>query len=141
MLSSKQPSLPLIIFKSLIAIKLMSPFAISIKLSDLPKYIYVKISGAWSIHTLKCLEDVKKEADEHAAKNILFDLVDMNIQSDSIRFYSGLKVAEVFKANYRVAVFLQKERINKFAENVAVNRGANFKVLDSKDEALDWLLK
>jgi hypothetical protein len=116
-------------------------FNIFTSLHDPPRYLNVKISGHWTIYSLKCLEDVEKEAYKYAAKNILFDLLDMNTTSDSVRFYSGLKIAEVFKADYKVAAFIQKNKINKLAENVAVNRGANCKVFASKDEALDWLLK
>jgi hypothetical protein len=119
----------------------MNSFVISIKLNDSPRYLLVKISGSWSIHTLKCLENVKEEADRHEVKNILFDLLGLNFPSDTVRFYTGAKVAEVYKPHYKVAVFMQVEKINKLAENVAVNRGANFKVLASEVDALDWLVK
>jgi hypothetical protein len=105
-------------------------------------YLLVKISGEWSTaETLKSMDDIKAKSDEYGLKCILLDLLDLSLpDSEMTRFYSGEKIAQLFKYSYKLACFAPAERINHFAEDVAVNRGANFRVFYSEAEAIEWLV-
>lgn len=54
-------------------------------------------------------------------------------------FLVGELVAAIFPAAYKIAVVYRKENINKFIENVAVNRGAYINVVGDEDSAAQWL--
>ncbi len=57
------------------------------------------------------------------------------------RFLIGEAVAELLRARFKVAFLYRAENINKFAENTAVNRGANVLIVADEAQALDWLLR
>ena len=57
------------------------------------------------------------------------------------RFKLGEKIAHLFRLPYKILVIEKEIHINKFAENVAVNRGSKLLVLSDKKKGLDWLLK
>lgn len=110
-----------------------------IKTSD---HLVVKFVGKWTTtEAFKSIEDIKEVADELEMKRILFDLQGLSIPDNEMtRFYSGEKLASTFGARYKIAGFSQGEKINRFAETVSINRGANFKMFDAQANALNWLL-
>ena len=55
------------------------------------------------------------------------------------RIRGGVEVAEIVPRHVRLAVVYHQALINKLAENVAVNRGAGFRVCGDWDEAMGWL--
>ncbi len=69
-----------------------------------------------------------------------FSKVDFSDLTVLERHKVGLKVAEVWR-NKKAAAVVQKEYINKHAENVANNRGGNVFVTDNYKEAVNWLSK
>ena len=56
------------------------------------------------------------------------------------RFRLGEYIAKVCKGISIVSI-LQPQYINKFGENTAVNRGADFLVTSDRVEAQNWLLQ
>ena len=67
--------------------------------------------------------------------------VDFNDVTLSERHDIGLAAAEILKGDFRAALVIRKEFINKHGENVANNRGATVLVIDSLNEAYEWLMK
>ena len=58
------------------------------------------------------------------------------------RFWFGSAIAEVFHAgDFKVALRVVGERIDKLGENTAVNRGARLLVTGDERAALAWLMK
>ena len=56
------------------------------------------------------------------------------------RFKIGEKLAELFGTECKIAAIEKAEKINKLAENTAVNRGVDLYVTADKKSALKWLL-
>ena len=117
--------------------------SVSTKYDKYPKYLKVKVSGKWTRdNAVSVIEEIKVEADSQQTKRILLDLQDLSYpESEMVRFYSGEKIAEVFPYPFKIAAYLQPEKINRFAENVAVNRGADMRSFDNLTDAVSWLLR
>ena len=105
------------------------------------RHVRFEVGGQWRLPDVFALIDrVRDEADAAG-----FDraFVDMSRISGPIpemeRFFAGERVAAILKNRIRVAVVAREEYINKFGENVAVNRGARLAVLSSEDHAMAWL--
>ena len=56
------------------------------------------------------------------------------------RFFVGEKIANVLGGKIKLAVVWPEKDINKFAENVAINRGGNICVVGDIETAKKWLL-
>ena len=106
-------------------------------------HLFVKASGEWTLdNAFQLIQSIKDAADKQATTHILIDLIDLSLpDNEMIRFYSGEKVAEVFSHRYKLAVYSIPEIVNQYAETVAVNRMARFKVFFDETEARNWLLQ
>lgn len=115
--------------------------SLSLAFKKTPDYLLVEINGHWSTaDALKAIEDIKCEADKHEVNHILLDLRGLSLpDTEMTRFYSGEKIAEKFQHPYKVAGYWQPEKITGFAETVAVNRSANFKMFTCEADAVNWL--
>lgn len=115
--------------------------SISLKFMNKPQYLVVKLIGKWTTaDALTSIEDIKIEAEKQKIKHILLDLQDLSFPDNEMtRFFSGEKIANTFGSFYSIAGFSQSEKINRFAEIVSRNRGANFKMFDSEADATNWL--
>ncbi|HEX3897096.1 MAG TPA: hypothetical protein VHW73_12875 [Rudaea sp.] len=90
--------------------------------------------------TFRMMDRLKKEADVNHCERALLNLVDANgYTSDIDKFYLGEYAAQSFRGKLKVAVVFPAEKITKFGENVAVNRGAQLAVLATEVEAMRWL--
>lgn len=90
------------------------------------------------------LIDLMKEAHdkctEFGTNVLLVELSSMpGIISTLDRFELGIQGTLIFRGGYKIAVVYRKEEINRFAENVGVNRGLNTRVFDDLQEAMKWL--
>jgi hypothetical protein len=73
-------------------------------------------------------------------KRVLVDLTRLTGTMDTLTRYNlGVAVAERLP-DRRIAVLVEKEKINKVAENTAVNRGASLYATHVYQDAIDWLL-
>jgi len=115
--------------------------SILLEFNKTPQFLIVMITGEWTLtDVLKSIEDIKTESDKQEAKLILLDLQGLSSpDSEMTRFYSGEKIASVFGSFYKIAGYSQIEKINRFAETVAINRYANFKMFTSETDAINWL--
>ena len=105
-------------------------------------YLYVKLAGPWTAESaLESMKYIKIEADKHSKLNILLDFTGMmRPENEMVRYYTGEYIADVFKTSYRLSAYAQAFKINRFAETVAVNRNANFRIFTDEKLARDWLL-
>ena len=83
---------------------------------------------------------VKKLSEEHKRARVLVDAFNVPNIRDMQKFYLGALVATIFGNKFKLAMLRKPEHINKFAENIAVNSGANVHVDSNEQKALDWLL-
>jgi len=87
------------------------------------------------------LQKIKVLADESGKSKILVDGLNVSApMPDMERYDVGELAAAVFGHRYKIAVIYRLEHINKFMENVAVNRGAYLNVVGSELEAIEWLI-
>jgi hypothetical protein len=55
------------------------------------------------------------------------------------RFELAMQAVKLFQNKGKYALVYRKEEINRFAENVGVNRGLNARIFSDMDEAMQWL--
>ncbi len=106
-------------------------------------YLLVKGRGPSDLEsTRKALVLIEEKARQTGLTHILIDARDVEAPRRELdRFFMGELVAELFGPRFRIAVVYQADRINKFAENTAVNRGANMLVAAEEDRAVQWLMQ
>lgn len=87
------------------------------------------------------LIELKETAIKKKINKLLVNItsVDFKDLTMSERHDLGFGAAEILKGDFKGACVIQKEFINKHAENVANNRGANVLVVDTLEEAYKWL--
>lgn len=106
------------------------------------EYLKVDLSGESLYSEIKdILMNIRKLAEENNRTRILIDAVDTKALSEMEKFSVGEIGVDVFGSKFKVAVIAKPETINKFLENVAVNRGGRVYVAGSEQRALGWLLK
>lgn len=105
------------------------------------EYLEAKVSGEYSPEAyLAVIERLFEESKAIDSMRILVDLTNVTGEYTKLgRFQVGQKIAELFKPPCRIAALERLERINKFTEDVAVNRGAFVLVTHDLKSALDWL--
>jgi len=107
-----------------------------------PEFLRVTASGEYSLDDLYSLvEKMRAEADKSIQHSVLVDARGIfGEMSDADQFFAGRKVAEMFGSRIKVAVIRNDQTETKLGEAVAVSRGARFRMVDSEEEALNWLL-
>src|SRR5262245_32992771 len=106
-------------------------------------YLLTTICGEWEPTALtKALTLIRDKAQQTASSRILLDASHfLPPKIEFHRFLAGQALAAQLPRPLKIAVLYKEEWINKFAENVAVNRGAHVFVCTEKAEALRWLLE
>lgn len=105
------------------------------------KYIKITASGSDPYGEIKQIyETCRNFVANHKISRILVDAVDMPDVRDVEKFHIGSLLAELIGDKYQIAILRKQQYINKFTENVAVNRGARLLVTGDEAEALKWLL-
>lgn len=106
-------------------------------------YLLIKISGEWTEESMRGdIDAAHNAAVKCNVTKLLFDCRNLsNPKSEMLRFYAGKHLSHVLGYPYKIAAIVNKEMYNKFAENVAKNRGANVKVFFQEMPAVEWLLQ
>lgn len=107
------------------------------------QYARIVATRPWTTDSARQLiESARAVAEKMTVDRILFDLRSWEApEKEMMRYESGLHLASLLRPPYRVAALARSEHVNRFAENVAVNRGAAFRVFADEAAALDWLLQ
>ena len=106
-------------------------------------YLTITATGPWTTSEMPWqIERIKDEAESRNYRLLLIDLLNIDYpENETTRFISGENVAKLLPPPFRIAVLSTPEKINRFGENVAVNRGAVMTVFSDKTTALNWLLE
>ena len=106
-------------------------------------FVRITAETPWtSDNVLRAIARAKEQAARQNIHQILFDLrLWDQPTTEMVRYDSGVYVAQLLSSPYRVAALAKKENVNYFAEDVANNRGATFRVFTDEASALEWLLK
>lgn len=115
------------------------PMQLKFKLKE--KYLHVYATGKWTTDAAKdVIQKIRKAADNNKLNLILIDCKNVTKpDSEMTRYNTGKAIASHLGHPIKTVVVIPIELINKFVENVAVNRGATFFVTDSNDDAIKWL--
>jgi hypothetical protein len=108
-----------------------------------PNHLFVEVSGNWTSESaIHVIENVRIEAIKRNITSILFDVRELSKPDNELtRFVTGEHFAKILCPPFVSAVLVRSEIYNKFAENVAVNRGAILTVLFDEESALEWIKK
>ncbi len=117
--------------------------AIEIHFVDEASYLVAEISGQWEqVDVEQAITTLRDEAERRGYRRILLDLSEFLPPKDMMtRFYSGEFLASQLGSPFRMATLWKPEYYNRFAETVAVNRGAHILTFFERDKALEWLLE
>jgi hypothetical protein len=113
-----------------------------LEVHDRGAYLYVRVLVPWTTENAKrVIDEARSEAEAGGFHRILFDLTFWSRPyTEMTRFLTGEYLAQRLGGPYKTAAFSNPEWINRFGENVAVNRGADFRVFPDEQSAVDWLL-
>ena len=121
----------------------MGFFSYEIKVTQESRFLRIIVEGKISAHrNERTLRRIAKETKRRSATNVLLDVRTLVGQWEAEdRYDAGVFFASGAFAHIRVAVLDRKERVNHFAEWVAVSRGADFRGFGEESSALAWLLR
>jgi hypothetical protein len=106
-------------------------------------YLLMRIAGEYAMEDFMSFAAILLERCEKDNVNkVLVDAFKVRNTNVDImdRFYIGENIAKLLGSKLRLAVIWPEEHINKFAEDVAVNRGGRLFVTHSIELAEEWLL-
>ena len=114
-------------------------FQSSFKVFD--DYLKIHLSGEYLHSEInEILMTIKKLSEENNRSRIFVDAWDFPDIPDMKKFYIGELGAKMFGSTIKIAMLRKSEHINKFTENVAVNRGGILYIVSDEQEAIRWLL-
>ena len=116
--------------------------SIELQFEDRPDHLYVIAAGEWTEEgACDAIDNIYAAATARGASRILIDIRQLSEpRTEMVRYFTGLHIAKVWKPPLRAAAVGREEMLNRFAETVAVNRGAMYAVFTTDEAALDWLL-
>ena len=113
-------------------------------IEDRHSHTYLRVRGTYDLDSfLELVKYIYTVGTQSTSSRVICDIrevKDMN-PSDTDRFRIGTALAEAIGNKVSVAGVAAPEAINHFAELVANNRGANFKIFSSMDTARNWILE
>jgi len=103
--------------------------------------LWLTAVGRYSLADFTALiEALKAQAEQSNCERVLLDIRAISGEvSDMDRFFIGKFAAEQLSHRIKVAAVYHAQKINRFAENVAVNRGARVGAFATEQDALTWL--
>lgn len=116
---------------------------IEIEFRDEEDYLRASCRGIWEPDSVsQALERIRDKAALVNHRRILIDWCSVSPpKTEFYRYLIGENVAQFLANPLKVVMLFTEEKVNKFAENTAVNRGANFRVAARERDALQWLLE
>ena len=116
---------------------------ITVSFTDKASHLVATCSGKWKPRAvIEIIRQLKTEVQQSGHTRILVDWRDVSApRMEYHRFLAGTEVAKHFSPPFKIAAIAKTESINRFAEDAAVNRGADLFVSDEEEQVLQWLLK
>ena len=120
----------------------MWPFNYKLAIEANREYLRVTATGTYGFgRTRRLIYVIRESSDGHQLRRVLLDLTGViGRPPDMDRFELGERLAQVFGSTYTLAIIGRKESVNRLAETVARNRGADLRVFFTEQDALNWLL-
>jgi hypothetical protein len=106
-------------------------------------YLMMTVTGNYAKQDFMSFADIILErCEEENMRKVLIDAHTVTFANMTTmdRFYIGENIAKVLGPRIKLTAIFPKEHINKFGENVAVNRGGKLFVTHAFEEAEEWLL-
>ena len=104
-------------------------------------YLLFKVQGEYSLDAFKSLfSKIHEESMEKGYKNILVDISEVSGTMGGMDSYTLGETASRIWGNLKIAFVYRGEQINKFFENVVVNRGVQTIIVQDVNLALEWLI-
>ena len=114
------------------------------KLEEDAGYLAAKVTGEWGLEAAyELIDSLERECRERNCRRALADWLDAEIVGRVLeyeRFVVGQRIGSRLR-DVRLAILFPAVQINKFAESIAVEAGAEFLVTGDREEALSWLLE
>lgn len=105
-------------------------------------YLKIRLTGENPFSEIEeILTTIMRLAEDNKRNRVLIDAVDIPDVTDMEKYYLGTLGATMYRGKIKVALLRKQEHINKFTENVAVNRGGELYISSDESDALDWLMK
>ena len=106
-------------------------------------YLSITATGPWTESEIPWqLELIKDKAEVSGYTKLFLDSRPLDLpKHEMTKLSTGENIAQFFPAPFKMAILDLPEKINRFVENVAVNRGANLMVFSNHETALKWLLE
>jgi len=107
-------------------------------------YLYITVSGEYDKDDfLQYPKLVSEACEKEKIYKVLFNGMNLNGTNAPTmdRYFIGESIALLLGPQIKIAAVWPGNHINKFAETVAVNRGAQILVVGDVESAKDWLLK
>jgi hypothetical protein len=101
-------------------------------------YYEIKFTGIRTYaRIIGLIDEMEANARRTGVYKYLFDMRESEEGFSLVDKYNlGIHLAKVFGVKYTVAVFMRREHITGFLENVSSNRGATaFRITDDEEEA------
>lgn len=110
---------------------------------DKGDYLLIEVHASWTAaNSERVIDGSLREATKRGHVRLLFDLRKwLTPDSQFTRFLGGSYVAKVLPPPFKVAAYFLPQAINRFGENAARNRGADFRVFPDEQSALCWLIE
>jgi hypothetical protein len=104
-------------------------------------YLYVEYSEPYLFDNLiDLMKEVLVVCETESYQKFLVNITEMTGKvSPMERFELAVRGVSLFQFKGKYAIVYRKEEINRFAENVGVNRGLNAHIFCDMDEAMQWL--
>ena len=114
---------------------------LGLSFEDTGDYLHVRVRSEWiRKEIIAGIRNFAEKAQSAAQTRILLDICELSSPGSELdRFMVGEAIAKFFPSPMKTVAVPSYDFIDKFAENVAVNRGANFMVYSDFDEAVSWL--
>jgi hypothetical protein len=114
---------------------------LDLSFEDTGIYLHVRVRGDWTRKEIIAgIQNVAERAQSVGQTRVLLDIRELSSPKNEMdRFMAGEAIARLFPSPFKVVALWSDDLMDKFAENVAVNRGANAIVLSDIDEAVRWL--
>jgi len=114
---------------------------LDLSFEDTGDYLHIRVRGEWKRQEIIAgIQNVAERAQGAGQTRILLDIREFSAPRNELdRFMAGEAIAKFFPSSMKIVAVRSEDLMDKFAENVAVNRGANFMVVSDFDEAVHWL--
>jgi hypothetical protein len=108
--------------------------------------LHVRLSGEFPMERLhkgqNLFQPLVDACATHKCDKALIDARDLQVNMDTLEmFQAGEDVVSVTSKGLRTAILAREDMLDRFFEDVAVNRGAIVKVFTDLETARDWLEK